>query len=382
MIIFIMKRHIIGKNFFEDVDFGLEGTLPTFPNWELETISREDLKVILINASYSINPEINKKWIESAESNLLEAVLGEKDEYNIKGSLMFLRNIAEKDKTSEQRLVQRAVSIKSYDLLNPVSIAKQDLKTLYLDLCLDDPELLPEGRDAGAVNKIAFRFYQDDERRYKFHIYPPNTLADEYPHEHYGDSASVILKGALVNQHFSLNKTDDNTAEFGLYVLKKAPFEGKNQRVEKKLYREGNVNLDLITSHCYRAGDHYLLPAPASRDGISSDKLIENDKLTFHQVATEPNTVTIFAQRFSKDITSYTTDDISGPEIITKEYTKPKRIMTPEEAGQMMKFFHRKILEELEGVEKPSTIIDRSKGKPVNDILIERLYIKDKELGF
>ncbi|MDZ5762548.1 hypothetical protein Cyrtocomes_00936 [Candidatus Cyrtobacter comes] len=239
-----------------------------------------------------------------------------KKQYNVLESLEFLRNIEDRNKNSEMRLLQRILSLTSYDALNKESITKQNVsKIIYNDLNFTDETILPVGRQASTANFIGFCLYQDKNRKVRIHFVKPAT-STEFPHDHYGSSASSILSGALINQHLAVIPAKySEDAHFGLYMVTRSSFVGPREEQTKISFFQTNIKVGIISSHLYKAGDNYFLPGP--RD--IQNNLTINDTLTFHRIGTDNYAVTLFTQQI-KGTTTHTTYKIGAPTIIYKKF--------------------------------------------------------------
>ncbi|WP_425364573.1 hypothetical protein [Candidatus Tisiphia endosymbiont of Mystacides longicornis] len=302
---------------FNGEDFGPQGEIADRYNWAREVISYDELKVRLLNSAKLINSGQQVKLINRVQSTLIEDILGFKKSYNVQTSLEFLRNI--KIKNLEQKLLSRVLALSSYDALDKVSLKKQDVvKVIYNDLYFIEKDLLPQAKKSSAANFISFCLYQDSQRRIRIHkIMPSIQKHDEFPHNHYGSSASSLLAGSLVNQHIAVIPAKYALdANFGLYLLTRTSFTGPREEQTKVSFFQTNVKVGIMSSHLYKYGDHYFLPG--SRD-IKNDLTI-NDTLTFHRVGTENYAITLFSQQMSGRTSTHTTYNIGNPSIIYKKY--------------------------------------------------------------
>jgi len=306
----------IPSKYFNGKNFGPEGDIRKNYQWKRKIVSYIELKQMVVSAAQCIDPRIAKGIVNSAKGTLLEDTLGLQEKYNVNDSLDYLRSINTASKSSGQKLLQRVLSLISYDILDKKSVKGQNLVRIYDDLNITDPNILPEGRQSETTNFVSFCIYQDSNRRIRIHYLTPKKDRAEFPHNHYGDSGSILLAGSLVNQHLAVFPTKyDQNADFGLYALGKEDHNGDVRKSRKVSFFEMNVKLSVISSHLYRTGDHYLLPGPRKIE----DKSSVNDILTFHRVDTENFTVTLFAQMLG-DGSSHTTNSIGAPTIIYKRY--------------------------------------------------------------
>ncbi len=308
----IADEQFAGKN------FGPQGGIDEKYDWERKVISYAELQERLIHTISTLRPSVKEALVARAKGGLIDDILGTKKEYNVLESLKFLRDIEDQNKNSEMRLLQRILSLTSYDALNAESIAKQNIsKIIYNDLNFTDKTILPSARQSGVANFVSFCLYQDENRRVRIHIVKPTTSQNsEFPHDHYGSSASSILAGALVNQHIAVIPAKYSIdAHFGLYLLTRTSFTGPREKQTKVSFFQTNVKLGVISSHLYKAGDSYFLPGPRE---VQSD-LTVNDILTFHRIGTGNYAVTLFTQQMS-GTTTHTTYEVGASTIIYKQF--------------------------------------------------------------
>jgi hypothetical protein len=301
--------------------------------------------------------------------------------------------VPEDKKTSAQRLVQRALSLISYDGLNPVSIAGVNPAQVYKDLGLTDPDIQAEmapismssdrlenlkcDKDGNIVLRpknadekpdfFRFNLYKDGKRRILFHVYQPfagpnDTLNHEdRPHEHYGKSGSLVLSGCLVNQHTEATPCDKAQADYGVYRNYRLDPK-QDPRIELRGVRQFYGKLSLKTSRAYKAGQHYFLPAPPDLENLDPAKLSEHEKLSMHRVAAMPLTATLFTQEFSPERNHLTTFPLDFPEKVQqRRATDDELEMYPlDKAHELLMRMDKQITQSLAEVRKPDTIIDRA----------------------
>jgi hypothetical protein len=238
----------IPSEYFNGKNFGPEGDIRKNYQWKRKVVSYIELKQILVSAAHCIDPRIAKGIINSAKGNLLEDTLGLQEKYNVNDSLDYLRSINTARKSSGQKLVQRVLSLISYDILDKKSVKEQNLIRIYDDLNITDPNILPEGRQSETTNFVSFCIYQDHNRRIRIHYLTPKKDRAEFPHNHYGDSGSILLAGSLVNQHLAVFPAKyDQNADFGLYTLGKEDNSGDVRKSRKASFFEMNVKLSVIS---------------------------------------------------------------------------------------------------------------------------------------
>lgn len=332
---------VIENKYFEGEVFGPQGTIDEQYDWERETISYSELKQRLIRAAQSINPIHSKPWLEATMNDLLDQVLGFKEEYNISDSLNELRALDQHEKSTGHKLVQRILALSSFDGLKKG--LKERFNQIYNDLNFTDLEILPECKYSDASNLISICLYQDKRRKIRLHyIFPFATHNKaELPHTHYGPSASMILAGSLVNQFFSVfpKAKEDKDADFGLYSTVKKGFVDKVRRAPVRFLFETNIQLGLISSHLYKSGDHYFLPAP-TRD---IEHFTANNLISFHRIGTQNFAVTLFSQAIEGTL-AHATFPIGTPEILYREYETTK-VLPDEEALRLANFIDEKVRE-------------------------------------
>ncbi|CAF1042508.1 unnamed protein product [Brachionus calyciflorus] len=265
-----MRSPRIDDKCFNGYNFGKEGKINQTFDWKRENVEYDELQKKLINTAMCVHPSISNEIFEYSKGQLIEDILGRKDSYNI-----------------------------SDYILDKESVELTGLNDIYKDLNLQDKKISPVGRQSQTANFVSFCLYQDDKRRIRIHFIRPNEET-EFPHDHYGSSASIILAGGLVNQHLAVYEAEnEENADFGLYLIK--PHDKRTNEDRDFCFRT-NVNLNVISSHFYKSGDHYFLPGPRK---IQND-LNENDLLTFHRIDTKDFAITLFCQEFDAFV-SHTT---------------------------------------------------------------------------
>lgn len=339
---------LLESKYFLGEEFGPIGTIEQTYDWIRKKISYSELKEKLIYTALAINPSVSKKWIKNAQNGLLEEVLGLKNEYNVEEELHFLRSISESEKLSSQKLIQRTLSLISFDALDEKTIPIDNIKEIYNDLNITDIDILPECIKSSAVNFISICLYQDSNRRIRIHSISPCGKT-EFPHNHYGPSASIILAGSLVNQFLGVYPANHNDeAEFGLYLLEnfslqsfdRSKFSQALSKPANKFNFVLNIKVSIISSHLYRAGNYYFIPSP--REDISKNPL--NDALTFHRIDTQKYAVTLFTQILDRQY-SHTTLPVGYPKVIYKYYDEIP-IASLEEAQKLSLSINKKVNED------------------------------------
>jgi len=331
----------IESKYFEGEDFGPEGNIDDQFDWERETISYSELKARLVRTAQSINPIRSKSWIEASMIDLLDQVLGSQEQYNISDSLNDLRALDRHEKSTGHKLVQRILALSSFDGLKKG--LRERFNQIYKDLNITDIDILPECKYSEASNLISICLYQDNCRKIRLHyIFPFATHCKaEFPHTHYGPSASIILAGSLVNQFFSVfpKSKEDKDADFALYSAVKGGFADKLRRASVRFLFETNIQLGLISSHLYKSGDHYFLPAP--RREVEHFSI--NDFITFHRIGTQDFAVTLFSQSIEGTL-AHATFPLESPEIFYREY-ETTNVMPDQEALRLAHYIDEKVRE-------------------------------------
>jgi hypothetical protein len=398
------QRHLDGEA------YGIEGSLPAFPDWSSSTISYEKLKKVLSNTAISVDPRVGAgDWVTKADGTMIENILGKQDIYNVAEALAKLRAIPSDQKTSEQRLLQRALSIISYDGLNPVSLSKVNPLTIYDDLGLTDKAIQPYLSPISMVSERAsklrtdangtitseaidpnqkpdffvFNLYKDDTRRIRFHVYHPFAKPgdelhhDDRPHEHDGKSASLVLNGCLINQHMKTEKTDKEHADFGVYKLRRLT-PNEDRRFDKRGERQFYAKFHMQTSHGYKPGEQYFLPASPRQEKLNEADLSEHEKLSIHRVAAMPQTVTLFTQQYAPDRALLTTFPKDFPDKVQQSRVPDdESIHYPiDQAHELLLQMDKNVRTSLAAVRKPSTIIDRAEqnhDQEMSELIARRL---------
>ena len=393
----------------EKVEFGTEGTFPSFPNWDQRTIEKNVLQEHLVNAVECLDPRVKQTWIKKGSENLIDNTLGDRTKFNINFELERLRAIPENTKTSEQRLVQRVLSLISYDGMNPVSIAGQNPLQIYMDLNLTDPKIQPSLTASSSANELAerlqfdeagcvsthgethecdfygFNLYKNNERRIRMHVYYPNGKVNadgspkehtERPHCHIGKSGSIVLSGALTNEHFELEECSKKNSEFGVYKLYRNP--PNEPEISKLSTRQCFGKFSPVSRHTYNAGFHYCMPASPEQEDLPEDQLKQSEKLLFHGIDVEPMTATLFTGGIALDQTHLTTFPSDSPETIwEKKGACGEPGVSLEEGHNILCQVNKKIKTELSAIRKPSTVISRT-GEKVDielmEVIADRIY--------
>ncbi|CAF0908007.1 unnamed protein product [Brachionus calyciflorus] len=315
---------------FNGMNFGKEGKINQTFDWQRKNIEYNELLKKVINSAMCVHPSISKEILEYSKGRLIEDILGLKKSYNISDCLIYLRNLPENSKTHWHNLLQRVFSLISYDILDKQSVELTDLDDLYKDLNLQDKKISPVGRQSQTANFVSFCLYQDDKRRIRIHFIRPNKET-EFPRDHYGSSASIILAGGLVNQHLAVYEAEnEKNADFGLYLIK--PHDKRNNEDRDFCFRT-NVNLNVISSHFYKKGDHYFLPGPRK---IQND-LNENDLLTFHRIDTKDYAITLFCQEFDAFV-SHTTFPVGEEKEKKREHLS--NILSFKDSAKIIEIIH------------------------------------------
>ena len=241
---------------------------------------------------------------------------------------------------SFRNLLQRALALSSFDTLDHEGTQKwmndsgTDTNVLLKDLHLEDLTILPLPRQSSVASFQSICLYRDVNRRIRLHhIYENKAKTPEFPHNHYGDSASLIMTGKMVNQLISLKEVDEPTRnqieldklclegasskstveQVGLEYLEKGIFGYRKikryaqSKSKTNLFQNQYVQASVISSHAYHKGDYYLLP-----------------KDDYHRVT--GSAVTLFTQAYNKkrkdanlyEETSYTTETVTAPHEIVK----------------------------------------------------------------
>ena len=216
---------------------------------------------------------------------------------------------------SFRNLLQRALALSSFDTLDHEGTQKwmndsgTDTNVLLKDLHLDDLTILPFPRQSLVAPFQSICLYRDVHRRIRLHNIDKNKadVLSSRPHSHYGDSASIIIAGKVVNQFISLKEVDEPTRnqielekllsewttstlaveQTGVEYLKKGIFGYRkfSLNLDHFVFERGDfekyVQASVISSHAYHKGDHYLIP-----------------KKDYHRVA--GSAVTLFTQAFNK----------------------------------------------------------------------------------
>lgn len=361
--------------------FGLEATLPLTEKREYQTISISDLSHYLHYTLTALNPEIleHNSMLQKKPAEIISAALGASEKYSVSDNLVKLRKLI--DPTPEQKLLQRTLALIHFDLLDPLAVEKQNIRTIYQDLNLLDSTIMPEPRRGGANGFRSLKLYQDSERRVRFHIYPAGKAEDNYiaqdnlAHQHYGHSASILLAGSLVNQHFKATPTDDPSTELALYRVKPehdpVTDPAKGVRSSKTLTYHQGVTVTRVSSHVYKAGEYYQLPKPLSdkEQKAIPYKLEESDLLDYHKVGNLGLTATLWTLKYPSQPTEYDFSVIprTRPKSITVDY-KAKNV-DKKEFNQLLVETNHKIQKEIANINKISTVLDRGK----RDLFVERV---------
>ena len=262
------------------------------------------------------------------ENNVRNFFKCSEEDFDITDSLHNIRSF--------RNLLQRAIVLSSFDSLDQEGTREwmvasgTDTNVLLKDLHLDDLTILPSTILQSRVASFQSIFlYSDVHRRIRLHhIYKNQAETPEFPHNHYGDSASIIMAGKMVNQFISLKEVDNTTRnqieleklrlelesstlaakQTGLEYLKKGIFghrkieRDEQSKLKSNLFQK-YVQASVISSHAYHKGDHYLLP-----------------KDDYHRIT--GSAVTLFAQAYKNKNTkgttsyiktSYTTETVTAP---------------------------------------------------------------------
>ena len=150
--------NITANDFNAICDFDPEGLIPLTQQREYQDVSKDRLLYFLQMTAKAIAPHKQKKLLDAIDDGLIERVLGDQQSYNVSESLAHLRGLAESG--AEEHLLQRTLSLISFDLLDPASVSQIIPAEIYEDLHIADSDIQPEMRKGGAILFTNFSFFR------------------------------------------------------------------------------------------------------------------------------------------------------------------------------------------------------------------------------
>jgi hypothetical protein len=353
-----------------DYDYGPEGTIFLNTPRNITSVSKKDLHRYVRSTiqAIDIRNENHRLLLQALENGFIAKILGEKKSYHIEEELARLRSLS--CFGIEHKILQRSLALMQYDLIDPVTVASINLPALYQDLHLPCPQLLPEIRKAGAGKFFSVKLFQDKERRMRIHIYPGERNPysglvinqDNIIHQHYADSASIVLTGEIVNQHYLVRETNDDNSDYFLYTVNPAhnPTDNpeKAMRSAKTLIRKARAAAERISNRTYKCGDHYQLPGIFYNDGSAYEF---TDTLDYHKTGNRGLTVTLFTQKYFSGERKKTRDmsvmPKNTPLSFTEEYES--RRIAQDAAIELVKSVNPVVLDSLKNVNAANTLLNR-----------------------
>lgn len=354
---------ITNSDFDPKYNFGEESILPLASTFEKSSVSFDELRNFLQNMINNLEPTVQERWQIWLDNNGIQNVLGVAESYEIKNTLQKLR--ANASPVTEVELLKRAFALLSCDLLDPVSVEKQNPLQFYNDLSLMNKEIRPFCRISGAAHFLVLNLYADGNRVIRFHVYPPspnndNVSQDAHIHTHASHTGSLILAGALVNQQFDM-KNEIGETDYGLYQIS---YDRGGQT--SRLTKTANANAITRSSYVYKPGEHYHVA------GLRTDNLpypvCENDEMRFHWVGNQQLTATVFSADMSmsrqegKGAKTLLPQDGQPLGAIHSRNHDVKDRISPDQIESLLDETDKKIKQELAEVRKPSTVIGRGFG--------------------
>lgn len=353
-------------------EFGNEGSLPYRSLRLINDISASDLAYYLEYTikAIDIKSPIRRELLGNISPQFVQDILGQETYFNIQRKLDSLRQ--DVNPSIRAKTMQRTLGLLSVDMIDAFSMKTVNPLVLYNDLHIPCPELLPEVRKAGAVGFVSTKLYQDRERRIRFHMFLDDQLKTKFTdlqdivHEHFGDSASLILAGLVHNQHFTVKETN---APASNYMYRVVPDflahtnPEKAMRSRKSINKIGPVTLTQISNRYYAAGSYYQMAGVY--DPNSGYPYIETDKMTFHRGMSHGITATLFTQKYPEGERAKIRDRSilpdGRPDVIVEDYET--REVPKEEGLALIHIFDAQIRKKLQDIDTVSTMLDRDPSK-------------------